>query len=149
MRQVDIDLENTPSMSALYERLRKEGLHPGDHLRVHITRTDNTLVLSVFMFVLLLVFMRLFSKAGKPGEPDLAQRVQDDLFGRYSDLGEFERDLEAEFGVRISLLMREPEDRAWMDLTLDQMGKAYGTDEPDYALSDVREPNPRYGRTEE
>jgi len=145
MRTVDIDLDKSASLIGILDRLRNEHVHAGDHLRLFSSKHQSDIDSFAMMVMVFHVLDRLFeSRPVNEARARFGDQVVKDLFSRYANAQELERDLEREFGVEISLLMRDAEDTDWLRTSNRDLLKAYADNEPDYSSSDVREPNPLY-----
>ena len=57
---------------------------------------------------------------------------------------ELEKKIKKEFGVSVEIEQADEEEKMWRDLSAHHFLKGYDDAEPEYTLSDVREPNPEY-----
>ena len=145
MRTVDIDLDKSASLIGILDRLKNEQVHAGDHLRLLSSKHQGDMYPFAMMVMVFHVLDRFFaSRPGNEARMRFGDQVVKDLFSRYANAQELERDMEREFGVEISLLMRDTQDADWLRTSAADLARAYADNEPDYSSSDVKEPNPLY-----
>jgi hypothetical protein len=73
------------------------------------------------------------------------EKVLDDLF-EGKTVEQIEEMVEHEYGIKMQLEQREPDEEReeWLKLSLQGLSKAYGNNEPEYTEADVKEPNAAY-----
>ncbi len=145
MKQVILDTAKARTPQEVYALLEREGLQPGDNLKVmQKPAPDKESLMAVLIIALIAVLWYMSAKAKREKER-MAAEILDDVFGKYNSAEELEKELREEFNVSVTTetLPAGPDD--WSQLSMSTYERAaYGEDEPDISHIVVREPNPEY-----
>ena len=145
MKQVILDTAKAKTPQEVYALLEREGLQPGDNVKVMQKPTpDKESLMAVLIIVLIAVLWYMSTKAEREKER-MAAEILDDVFGKYNSAEELEKELREEFNVSVTTETPPagPDDRT-RRTTSPYERAAYGEDEPDISHIVVREPNPEY-----
>ena len=71
--------------------------------------------------------------------------VIDDVFGKYNSAEELEKDIEREYGVKVTVeAKKDPEREDWMRFAATQFERGYTDADDVYSDLPIIEPNPNY-----
>ncbi len=145
MKQVILDTAKARTPQEIYAAVEKEGLQPGDGLKVlQKSSTGKEGPLPTVIVVLIVVLWYMSSTAKKEKER-IATEILDDVFGKYSSAEELEKELKEEFNISVTTETLPATSSNWSQLSMGNFEQAaYGDDEPDISHIAVREPNPEY-----
>jgi hypothetical protein len=132
MKTIELNIDHYTKPQSLAGELKEKNLQQGDTLTV-------TSVLSQEMVLLIVLVALGFLNQRKMG---YANELLKDIFDN-KDSKEIQREIEEQYGIVVEF---EPakEDKGWQQFSNEKLAKAYGTDEPEYDESLVKEPNPDY-----
>jgi hypothetical protein len=103
-----------------------------------------TALIVIVIFALFFSWSTNSKKTNRRRRNDDTEPILEDLF-KGKSIEEIEKEVENEYGVKIEIQHVEDEDyKAWRDLSNQNFLKAYGQDEPEYNINDIKEPNPLY-----
>jgi hypothetical protein len=138
MREITIDIANLSSPNDIETVLKKEKPIKGDHLRLSGSQQISTLQTFSVMFFIFLYFLQ--DKREK-----YAEKVLQNVFGKYRNTNDLEAEIEQESGIKVTLdPLQDPDREDWMRFSLIQLERAYTDPEDDYSDVAVKEPNPDY-----
>lgn len=141
MKQVILDTTKARRPQEVYALLDREGLQPGDSIKVLGKPVfDQQAREALFLLALIAVLWYLNRKMKSEA---IAAALLDDVFSKYDSAEELERELKEEFNVSVTTEVLSASD--WPQLSMGAFEQAaYSDDEPDISHIAVREPNPAY-----
>jgi hypothetical protein len=144
MKQVILDTAKAKTPQEVYALLEREGLQPGDNLKVIEAAAHKEWMMAVRIIALIAVLWYMSTKARREKER-MAAEILDDVFGKYNSAEELEKELREEFNVSVTTETLPAGPNDWSQMTMTTFERAaYGEDEPDISHIAVREPNPEY-----
>lgn len=141
MKQVILDTTKARNPQELYAQLDREGLQPGDSIKVlEKPLFDQQAKESFFLIALIAVLWYMHRKRQNEA---FAAQLLNEVFGKYNSAAELEKELKAEFNISVTTEVLPAS--AWPTLSMTTFEQAaYADDEPDISHLAVKEPNPAY-----
>lgn len=138
MREIEIDIDKKPSRKSLFSKLKAVKPRAGDHVKlVHSEETTFAIIIALIVVYLYFKTQGMLRSFG--------EQIIDDLFGKYDSADELEKDIENEYGIKVTVEPKEdPEREDWVRFSSTQLERAYTDSEDDYSDVPVKEPNPDY-----
>lgn len=139
MKTVEIDIDATSSANDLIKELKQRKLQKGDALYLFSSvKEDNYLLLQALYVLAAMAIIIFLNKQKNLQIEALLQNVFKD------SVKEIQEGIKKEYDIEITLHTKDEEHLSWQKFSKEQLSKAYGTDEPEYDLNMIKEPNPRY-----
>lgn len=133
MKNVALHIDYNTGPEKLAGVLKEYNLQQGDKLTV-TTQLDEELTLLIVIVVLIALHEKL----------DYPNKVIEDIFSSKSSK-DIRNEIAREYGIEVKVETKKTiEEDSWLQFSKEKLSKAYGTDEPEYDLSMVQEPNPDY-----
>jgi hypothetical protein len=140
MKTVEIDIDHTASPQALAQEFKKHNLQRGDSLRLLSSKVDDNTLIIVAIAILVITAISIMHKE----KIEYANKLLEDIFKDKNVQG-IENDIKRIYDIDLMIDMKEDEEQQfWKQFSKSNLAKAYDHDEPEYDLSMVKEPNPRY-----
>ena len=140
MKIVEIDIDKTSGAKSLAEEFRLQNLQRGDTLKFHSSKISDDDFIKVAILVVAIFALAFYDKKNT----DFANAILKDVFND-RDIKDIEQEIAEEYGIELIMEGKDDEEqKAWQELSKKQLLKAYSTDEPEYTLSMIMEPNPGY-----
>ncbi len=139
MQTIELLITKNKKSKEILKTLRDKRLKRGDMVRLKTIENNSSFLLPIIVCLLIIVWY--FSETKKK---TFGEEVEDILFNNKMSLSELEKQIEKEFGVAVEIEQQNTEEKMWKDFSAQNFLKGYANDEPEYTLSDVKEPNPTY-----
>jgi hypothetical protein len=135
MKSVSLYIDNSTQPQKLAGDLKNHDLKHGDKLTVN-TVLDEELTFLIIIVALISIYQNK--------KIDYANKVLGDLFASKNSK-EMQDEIAKEYGIEVNVeTKKSSENETWHQYSKEKLSKAFGTDEPNYDLSMVKEPNPDY-----
>lgn len=131
MKNIAIDIDYKTKPEKLAVTLKSHNLHEGDKLAVS-TSLDEEMTLLIVVAALHFLHEKF----------DYANKLLKDIFSSKGS-AEIQEEIVREYGIDVEV-KAVSEENNWHQFSKEKLAKAYGTDEPEYDESMVKEPNPDY-----
>ena len=141
MKTIQLIITKNRKPREIIKTLRQRKLQRGDTLRFKSKENDQKFA-SAFIFWLLIVVW-YFSEKNKK-KKSFGDEVADLMFDKNISSEILEKQIEKEYGVKVEVEQKGGEEKLWRDFSAQNFLKGYASNEPEYSLSDVKEPNPEY-----
>lgn len=142
MKTYEIDIRDIGSNSDFVSFLDEHEVKEGDVLKVRIYGIEMKFLIMALLVVLTHAFAVHFRRKFKQREEE-GQKIIDSVFESKS-IEDIEKQIKNEYGVKIEIELGNSEDDEWRKMSQIAMSKAYGEDEPEYTMANIKEPNPLY-----
>ncbi|MEP7170098.1 MAG: hypothetical protein ABI855_12065 [Bacteroidota bacterium] len=143
MKTIQLNITKNRKPRQILKTLRDKKLSRGD--RLMITKKDEEQSLQMVFIVVLILIIWYFTNETKK-KNSFGDEVEDMLFDKNISPDVLERQIEKEYGVKVEMENAETEEKMWRNFSGQNFLKGYGSNEPEYTLADVKEPNPAYKR---
>lgn len=145
MKQVVLDTTKARNPKEVIAVLEREGLQPGDDLKVVQKAASDQENFMAAVIIALMAAIWYMSRKARQENDRIAAGILDDVFGKYNSAEELEKELKAEFNISVTTETVPTPASPWPQLSMGTFERAaYGDDEPDISHIAVREPNPEY-----
>jgi len=132
MKIIEVNIDHYTKPQSLAGELKEKNLQQGDTLTVK-SLLDEEMVLLIVLVALAFL---------NQGKMNYANELLKDIFGNKNNK-EIQKEIEEEYGIAVEVETTK-EEEGWQQFSKQKLAKAYGTDEPEYDLSMVKEPNADY-----
>jgi preprotein translocase subunit YajC len=142
MQTLELDIANYQSPGDVIRFLDEHDIKRGDTLKVTTEQEQKTMAMIVVIVVV--IALVYFFRQQRNREED-GEIILETLFKEGTTVEEIEKQVEAEYGIKIDVETKRSEEREfWYKLSEQSLSRAYSIDEPDYSDVDLKEPNPNY-----
>ena len=141
MKTIELTITKNKKPAEILKFLRDKNLTKGDLLTV-VNKDEKNSFQAICLMVLLLL-VKHFTGLSKRKE-SFGDNVEGLLFNKTISTDKLEKQIEKEYGVTIEIKQQDNETKMWKELSIKNFLKGYDDKEPEYTLSDVKEPNPVY-----
>jgi hypothetical protein len=141
MKQVILDTTKVRNPQEVFALLHREGLESGDSIRVLERPLFDEQAREALFLLALMAVLWYMNRERKNAA--FATELLDDVFGKYNNAEDLEKELHLEFDISVTTEMLPPSE--WPRMTMRTYEQAaYADDEPDISHIALREPNPAY-----
>lgn len=141
MKQVILDTTKARNPQEVYAQLDREGLQPGDSIKVLEKPLFDQQAKEAFFLIALLAVLWYMNR--KRQNEAFAAQLLDEVFGKYNSAAELEKELKDEFNISVTTEVLPASEWPTLSMTTFEQA-AYADDEPDISHLAVKEPNPAY-----
>jgi hypothetical protein len=143
MKTIQLNITKNRKPRQILKTLRDKKLSRGD--RLMIKKNDEEASLQMIFIVVLFLIIWYFTNETKK-KNSFGDEVEDMLFDKNISPDVLERQIEKEYGVKVEMENADTEEKMWRNFSAQNFLKGYDSNEPEYTLADVKEPNPAYKR---
>jgi preprotein translocase subunit YajC len=143
MKTLELEVGEIQTADEVVKFLKDNEIGEGDTLKILTDEEKSSIILVSILFIVALAIAFYFNNEKKKRENG-GEKMLDDLFkGKTTD--EMEKEIEAEYGVKIEIEHIADDGRnGWMKISKQGLSHAYGDNEPDYSDADIKVPSPKY-----